>query len=121
MAYTYVWPVSLPQSPQKGFSESGGALIVRTPMDAGPAKMRRRAKSVNKLTLTFIMTDVQVNTLEDFIDNSIKGTARFGFTHPRKNTIVEVRIVPQGEGDLYTLTYLAPGYWTVAMTFEVLP
>lgn len=121
MAYTYVWPVSLPQSPQKGFTETGGALIVRTPMDSGPAKMRRRGKSVNKLTLNFIMTSAQVTTMEDFIDNSIKGTARFGFTHPRKNTIAEVRIVPQGEGDLYTLTYLAPGYWTVNVVFEVLP
>lgn len=121
MAYTYVWPVSLPQSPQKGFSETGGALIVRTPMDAGPAKMRRRGKSVAKLTLSFIMTSAQVEALEDFVDNSIKGTARFGFPHPRKGTVEEVRIVPSGDGDLYTLTYLAPGYWTVNMAFEVLP
>ena len=36
MAYTYTWPNTLPQSPQKGFTESIGALVIRTPMDAGP-------------------------------------------------------------------------------------
>jgi hypothetical protein len=35
--------------------------------------------------------------------------------------VSEVRIVPQGEGDYYTLSYVAPGYYTVNLTLEVLP
>lgn len=116
-----VWHPSLPQIPQKGFTETGGALIARTPMDGGPAKLRRRGKMPTKLSLNFIMTTAQVGILESWVEDTIKGTSRFTFLHPRKQTIVEVRIVPQGEGDLYTLTYLAPGYWTVTTTFEVLP
>lgn len=121
MAYAYVWPLSLPQVPQKGFTETGGALILRTQMDAGIAKQRRRGLSPAQLNTTFIITSAQVATLEDFVNNTIKGVARFGFPHPRTNNIVEVRMIPQGEGTLYNLAYLAPGYWTLSLQLEVLP
>lgn len=121
MAYSYVWPPTLPQSPQKGFTESIGALILRTPMDAGPAKERYRGKRSNTMQVSFVMTTTQVTDLETWIVNTIRGTARFGFTHPRKATIVETRIVPQGDGELFKSTYLAPGYWNIALTFEILP
>lgn len=121
MAYTYVWPTTLPQNPQKGFSESSGVLILRTPMDAGPAKLRRRGAKPRILNLTFIMTSDQVATLENFVKNTIKGTARFGFTNPRTQTTEEVRIVPQNDGIMYTNTYAAPGYWNVSLQLEVLP
>jgi hypothetical protein len=121
MAYTYIWPISLPQSPQKNFAETGGALILRTPMDSGPAKQRRRGKLASKMTLSFIMTSAQVTTLENFVTNDIKGTARFGFTHPRTNQVVEVRIIPSPEGEMYTASYLAPGYYNISTTFEILP
>ena len=121
MAYTYTWPAWLPQVPQKGFTETGGVNIIRTPTDAGPAKQRRRGKRSSTLNLSFIMTTAQTTQLESFIDNTIKGTARFGYLHPRTNQTIEARIVPTQDGQLYTYTYLAPGYWTVALTFEVLP
>ena len=121
MAYTYIWPITLPQVPQKGFTETGGLNIIRTPTDAGPAKQRVRGKRQSTLSVNFIMTTAQTTTLENFIQNTIKGTARFGFTHPRTAQIVETRIVPAQDGQLYNYTYLAPGYWTVALTFEVLP
>ena len=121
MAYTYVWPPSLPQNPQKGFSESSGVLVLRTPMDAGPAKMRRRGAKPRTLGLTFLMTTEQVATLDNFVQNTIKGTARFGFTNPRTQTVEEVRIVPQNDGVMFTSAYAAPGYWNVSLQFEVLP
>jgi len=121
MAYTYIWPASLPQSPQKGFVETGGVLILRTPMDSGPAKQRRRGQRPQGLQVTFIMTTAQTQTLETFVQDTLQGTARFGFKHPRLNTTIETRIVPQAEGQLYSFTYLAPGYWTVSLQLEILP
>jgi hypothetical protein len=121
MAYSYVWEPTLPQVPQKGFSESIGALILRTPMDAGPAKQRYRGRRSDTMQLTFIMTNVQVATLETWITNTLRGTARFGFPHPRKSTVVEARIVPQGDGALFTAAYLAPGFCNVSLQFEILP
>lgn len=115
------WHPSLPQSPQKNFTEIGGALIVRTPMDSGPAKLRRRGKMPGRLNLTFIMTTSQVQTLESWARDTIGAVSRFTFPHPRTGAQVEVRFIPQSEGDLYTITYLAPEYWTVTTTFEILP
>ena len=121
MAYTYVWPTSLPQNPQKGFTETGGNIVLRTPTDMGPAKMRYRGLSPSTMSLTFLMTSAQVLILENFTKNTTKGVARFGFPHPRLHSVVETRIIPQGSGNFYTLTYAAPEYWTVAMQMEVLP
>lgn len=121
MAYTYTWPSTLPQVPQKGFTESIGVNIIRSAMDSGPAKMRRRSNSPNTMDLTFIMTTAQTSTLETWIKNTIKGVARFGFPHPRLNTTVEARIVPSNDGQLFQLKYLAPGYWETSFKFEILP
>jgi hypothetical protein len=121
MAYSYTWPATLPQSPQKGYSETGGVLILRTPQDAGPAKMRVRGNKPQVLSVSFLMNTTQVTALETFVKTTIKGVARFGFTHPRTGVIVEVRIVPQGDGDFYTLQYQAPGYYQVTMQLEILP
>lgn len=121
MAYTYIWPLSLPQAPQKGYTETGGVLMVRTPQDKGPAKMRKLGSKPQTLNVSFLMTTLQVSTLETFVKTTISGTARFGFTHPRTGVVVEVRIVPQGEGDYYNLSYVAPGYYNVSLTLEVLP
>jgi hypothetical protein len=120
------WPASLPQSPQKGYTETGGVLVVRTPTDRGPAKSRYVGSKPQNLSIQFLMTTDQVTTFENFVNSSvlsggISGVNRFNFTHPRTSATVEVRIVPQGEGDFYTLTYVAPGYYTVALTLEVLP
>jgi hypothetical protein len=121
MAYSYIWPASLPQSPQKGFTETGGVLVIRSPMDAGPAKQRRRGSRPQTMQLSFIMSTQQVATLESFVKDTIRGTSRFGFTHPRTQAIVETRIVPQSGGEMYTITYLAPEYWTISLQLEILP
>lgn len=121
MAYSYVWPVSLPQKPNTDYSETGGVLLVRSPMDAGPAKQRKIGNKPQVLSLTFDMKDAQVVTFEDFVKNTLKGISRFGFTHPRLNQTVEVRLVPSSDGQLYSLKYLSVGYWTVSLSMEILP
>lgn len=121
MAYYYTWPEALPQVPQKGYTESTGVNMLRTPMDSGPAKQRYRGKKPSTMQVSFIMTDAQVETLETFATETIRGTARFGFKHPRTQDMVEVRILTQQEGILYNSAYLAPGYWNVTMQLEILP
>ena len=117
------WPTanSFPQSPKKGFSESIGINIIRSPMDAGPAKQRRRSQRPSTMDLSFILTTAQTQTLETFVFNQLEGVKRFNFQHPRLYTTVEARIVPQSEGELFRLQYLAPGYWQASLKFEILP
>jgi len=115
-----VWPTSLPQAPQKGFNESLGMNIIRSQTDLGPAKQRRRGVSPNTMDVSFILTTDQAQTLETFILDTLSGVKRFIFKHPRTTQNVEVRVVNQS-GNLYKLQYLAPGYWTANMVFEILP
>ena len=123
MAYSYLWPPGLPQVPQKGYTETGGANILSTSMDAGPAKRRYRGKKAQVLNVSFLMTTAELETLETFVlgPSAIRGVTRFGFPHPRTGSIVEVRIMPEGEGNLYNTSYTAPGYFTVTLALEVLP
>jgi hypothetical protein len=118
-----IWPTAngFPQSPQKGFSESIGVNVVRTQTDMGPAKQRRRSKRPSTMDVSFIMTTTQTQTLEAFINDDLKGVNRFKFTHPRLYTTIDVRIVPQSEGEFFKLQYLAPGYWQTSLKLEVLP
>ncbi len=121
MAYTYVWPPSLPQMPLNNYSENAGAIIIRTQPDAGPSKMRRRGQRPDQLSVQYNMSTAQVETLRDFILDTLRGTTRFGYTHPRTGLIVEARVVPQGDGQLFTVAYLLPDYWQVSLQLEVLP
>lgn len=121
MAVSYVWPPTLPQVVEKGFTESIGLNILRTPMDSGPAKTRIRSLKPSNLNVSFLLTTEQVSILEDFVLNTIKGVARFGFPHPRRLIQVETRIVPSAEGVYYTSAYRAPGYYSVALQLEILP
>lgn len=121
MAVSYIWPGSLPQRPTPQYSEIVGLNIAVTPMDAGPAKMRRRSSRPDKLSVVYEMTDAQLATLRTFVLTTLKGTARFGLPHPRTVTQIEARIVPTGEGDLYTISYVGPNFWLVSLQVEILP
>lgn len=121
MAALYTWPVTLPQYPEKGFSESGGVNILRTPMDSGPPKQRYIGRSSEMITVSYFMSDAQVAIFEDFVENTLRGVSRFYVMHPRKKTQVEARIVAQQAGQLYSLQYGAPGYFLVNFQLEVLP
>lgn len=125
------WPSAngFPQVPQKGFTESIGANIIRSQTDSGISKQRFRSKKPSTMQLSFIMTTAETQVLETFVKETIRGTKRFNFPHPRlwnytttpptPNT-VEVRIVPQQDGEFFKLQYLAPGYWQTQINFEIL-
>lgn len=114
------WPTTLPQVPQKGYSESVGVNVIRTSTDLGPAKQRTRGRRPSELTVSFIMTTAEVAVLESFVHEDTRGSKRFKFKHPRTQAVMDMRIVPNNS-ELYQLQYLAPGYWTVNMKLEVLP
>lgn len=122
-----IWRSTLPQQPQKGYSESHGINIIRSNMDAGPAKQRRRSANPGTLDVSWILTSAQLEDFETFVEGTLGGVKRFKFPHPRLSTYAtqstwkEVRIVPSGSGDLYKVQYLAPGYWQVSANLEILP
>jgi hypothetical protein len=121
MAYSVSWPLALPQIPLSNYSETIGVIVIRTQTDLGPAKQRRRAQRPDILSLTFNMSTTQCETLRAFVQDTLRGTMRFGFTHPRKLTVVEARIIPQGDGQMYTISYILPDFYQIALNMEILP
>jgi hypothetical protein len=101
------WPPALPQTPNRDFSETGGVLLLRTPMDRGPAKQRRVGIRPRVAQVQFLMNNTQVEILESFVNNTLYGVRRFEFRHPRTGIIEQTRIVPNSDGQLYQITYLA--------------
>ena len=112
------WPASLPQGPFVGHSEGFPDELVRTKMDAGPAKVRRRyTASVIPIEYPIQLTTAQVTTLRTFYYTTLNGGVDT-FTHDLPRT-----------GVAATLRFTAPpkprvsavGTWQVVLMLEILP
>lgn len=115
-----VWPTaSVPEKPLvDGFTERPGTTTVRTQMDVGPDKVRRRTTAaVDRLEMRFIMTESEVGSLDTFYDSTAaQGSLRFDFTHPRTGSTVEARFVERPRWRLIT-----DDDYEVTVRLEVLP
>lgn len=122
MATLINWPPSLPQYARRSsYTEKHGVLVTSTPMDAGPAKLRRRGNKPVLLTAEYILTAAQLDTLETFVKTTLMGVKRFNLPHPRTQASVEVRLVPSGDGEYYSVSYLSSVEFSVSLSIEVLP
>lgn len=122
MATSFVWPSGLPQYVERdSYSETGGVSVLRTPMDSGPAKVRRRAKFPSQLEMSVDMTSAQVAIFKTFVEDTIQGVMRFNFPHPRTGNLAEVRIVAEEGGRMYNLRSKGHDRWAVQFKLEVLP
>lgn len=118
----YTWPVTLPTSVDSSdYSESSGVLTLVSPMDAGPAKMRRRGQKPSRFNVSYLMTDTQIATLDTFIKTTLRGTARFDYAHPRTGTTLEVRFVPSQDGEYYSISYYTYGLYKISFMLEQMP
>jgi hypothetical protein len=120
-----VWPVTLPQKPLKsGYGRSGKAVLIRSPMDSGPAKVRKRTNvGVKPVALAFKMTTAQVDDFEDWVVTDI-GEGALSFTLPApeadSGTIV-VRMTGGAGSPLYDVTPSSPDMWIVSFAAEIMP
>jgi|APTNR8051073442_1049403.scaffolds.fasta_scaffold03577_7 hypothetical protein len=114
------WPAELPPRPLvDGFAETPAELAVRSPMEVGPAKVRRRATAgVTKLECRFRLTPTQRASLLAFWQTTLKGgVLRFDWTHPVTDAPISCRIIAPP-----AFTPIAGGVaWQAALSLEVLP
>lgn len=118
-----VWPVELPTAPlEQGYSEGIPNNTLRSSVDAGPAKVRRKGGLVPfPITVTMLCTAEQIATLETFISGTLQeGALRFEWTHPRTGATVETRFLPSGER-LVSIEPSGPFRWLASFSLEVLP
>jgi len=88
------WPATLPQKVEKnGYQEIVPDARIRTPMDMGPAKVRRRfTAQVRMIMLQMTMTESQVSTFDQFWrEETAGGSLPFEFPDPRGIGMIEVR------------------------------
>lgn len=115
-----LWPASLPQNVEiSGYKEQPGAVVIRTQMDAGPAKQRRRSTARAKpITIQLQLDATQRAAFIAFHENDIAdGALSFTWVHPVTRAAATVRIV---EGK-YDLSALSGTRFLLSMTIEVLP
>ena len=113
------WPTTLPQQLfVNGYSQSFAETTIKSDMDAGPAKVRRRfTAGVEPVSGTMLLTETQLGYLRTFfVDTLLGGSLRFSWTKPPAHTTAcEMR-------------FTAPPSWTkvegdyeVNLSLEVLP
>ncbi len=112
------WPGILPAVPLLGHRETAPDMVVRTEMDAGPAKLRRRfTAGVRKFQVPLVLSDAQVQALDNFfVTDTAGGSLRFDYMHPRTGAVIKCRFVAPPEYDL-----VAPSKWRATLSLEVLP
>lgn len=113
------WPTSLPQRPlADSYSEAAEPSTIRTAMEIGPAKMRRRYTSEIKLfTMEFLMSTAQVATFETFFVTTLAaGSLTFDWINHRTDAAVIYRFTARP-----TIQPQAPGYWLVSAELEITP
>ncbi|MEE0892509.1 MAG: hypothetical protein UIT85_00610 [Treponema sp.] len=89
-----LWPISLPQVMiLDGLQGQRRSNVIRTSMDAGPQKARRRYTVASKdFDGAIIVTEEQRRILEDFYVNTIKsGALRFRMKDPQTLEFKEFR------------------------------
>lgn len=72
------FPSELPAPKQNSYSETMPSSVVRSQMDMGQDKVRRKiSRAVNKISVSFIMTEEQKQIFKDFYNNTLQGGVRF--------------------------------------------
>ena len=82
---------------KNGFSEAPPNNLLRTSMDAGPAKVRRRATSgVRVYNLKMFFSSTNLAIFETFLTTTSKnGSLAFDFRNPRTKVETDFRFVNQ--------------------------
>lgn len=110
------WPPSLPQQPLvDGLQETLPDVALRTQMDAGADKVRRRhTAAVRPLTVAFLLDGAQSETLDAFYaDNA---ALPFDWEHPRTGAAISLRFVGPPR-----FTAHGSSRWRAELSLEVLP
>ena len=111
------WPAELPQLLRlEGLSATKKGNVIRTSMDAGPAKARQRyTVSTKNFTGSILVTESQRKILENWYTNILgNGTLRFKMKDSQTLEIAEFRFLQD-----YTERSL-DGLWKISLNLEKL-
>ncbi len=112
------WPVSFPPPAAGTLQESPPDNALRTSMDKGPDKIRRRTTAnVRPLSFSIYLDDDQVQEMDEFYnEDTYSGSVEFDYVHPRTLANVSARFTAPPQ-----YSHREAGLWTVNVSLEVLP
>ena len=113
------WPSTLPQYLDvDGFSNTFQKGTIRSSIDAGPPKVRRRfSATTENITGSITIDKTQYSTLIDFYKNTLyEGTLTFTWIHPITGNTVSMRFVQPPE-----IAPMNSLYFKATLTLEILP
>jgi hypothetical protein len=85
------WPGTLPDKVLKnGYDEVFADNVIRTPMEVGPPKVRRRSTAAPKFfRVSQLLSSTQVGYLDTFYNTTLSsGSIQFDWKHPRTGSAV---------------------------------
>jgi len=108
------WPSTLVIR-RDAFNETPPARQLRSSMDVGPDKVRRRTTlAPRNITIQMLLTDALLDTFDDFY--VANDTGIFDFVHPRTTETMTARFTDEPP------TYESmDNLWNVKVTLELLP
>lgn len=91
------WPATLPAPAINSFREKPPNNTIRSTMDKGPAKVRRRTTANTRpISFTLKLTPEQTQALDDFYEiETFSGADEFDYVHPRTGENVTARFVSE--------------------------
>lgn len=113
------WPSILPQElNEEGFSTELIDNVIRTQMDYGPAKIRRRSTSnIMKVEGTISLNSTQLTTFISFFNSNLSyGATAFDWTHPLTGENCSMRFTATPK-----IRPIGGNLTEVQMSLEILP
>jgi hypothetical protein len=113
------WPSSLPDYVlQQGHNEALANVSMRSQMDAGPAKVRRRFTAGPRMVNAIVrLTTGQTLTLDTFFETTlVGGSLAFDWVLPRTQASRSFRFTSPPE-----YRPVGPGIWDATLKLEAMP
>ena len=113
------WPDTLPDTPLlDGYSETRQQEFLRSEMDAGPAKQRRRFSAATYyFNVSYVLDESQLDDLNYFYTIDLYGgSLPFDWIHPRTGDEVQARFMSP-----ISFSVLSGQYYKLNLELEVLP
>lgn len=113
------WPATLPNPQYGGASFEPWNNTIRTQMDAGTPKMRRRYTAVGaNVVYMILVTEAEAQTLDGFVAGTLKDVLTFNWKDFRKAghpaAVYRFRSRPKYESVSF-------GLWRATLELEILP
>ena len=105
--------------PKENYKEGYGDNVLRSQMDTGASKRRKRYTAVFKpLVVVLPVSSAQLDIFNDFYENDIShGALSFTYPHPRTGADVTVAFTKSPD----TIQPIGVDLYTVQMDLEIIP